>query len=231
MTDAAIPLPPELAVDDEPFTLSLLDQFLDAFAEVGADAGPDDCLAAPVAFVGGELGPWRIADDGLAEWAMRHVAQIDEEAMALTVQAERWWEKIDEWHRAKTRTILARRRFFEAHLERYALDQREATAHLGKRQVKTVTLPSGTVSTRQKAAAAVVVDEAAAIAWARATLTFEEQQRVVKVAESVRVADLRAVVDVIVTDHGPLVLYGGEQVPGCDVAPGDTTATVKPARP
>lgn len=132
-------------------------------------------LAAPPAFdvelVHGDNGTpsliqrWRIDGTGSAAWAMAHVAKADAAIQELQHQAGEWYRRIDDWLEHETTGHERTRAFFVAHLERYALDLREADPDR-----KSVTLPGGVVKTTAKAASVKVIDEKAALAWAQAHL-------------------------------------------------------------
>lgn len=137
----ALPLPPELVAPP-------------AFAvEQLANSVDDDC--------DGIAERWRIDGTGSAAWAMAHVAKADAAIQELQHQAGEWYRRIDDWLEHETTGHERTRAFFVAHLERYALDLREADPDR-----KSVTLPGGVVRTTAKAASVKVLDEKAALGWA-----------------------------------------------------------------
>lgn len=130
--------------------------------------------------------PFRIADDGCAEWAMRHLAAIDGDLAELRERAQGWTQRIQAWFDSSARPLQARRAFFDYHLSRYGAERRAETG------AATVKLPSGKVATRQVQAAAKVADEAQVLAWAKGNLIGEDLEAVVKVVEKVLVRGLQA---------------------------------------
>lgn len=105
---------------------------------------------------------WRIDGTGSAAWAMAHVARAEAALADLTAQAVEWYGKIDEWLVNQSAPHRRTRAFFEAQLQRFALDQREADP-----RKKSVVLLSGKVQTTAKAAKVIVTDENAVIEWAK----------------------------------------------------------------
>lgn len=211
-----LPIPAELAVDDEPFTLDELDESLADTTDEVADLRPRR---------------WRVEDDGAAEWAMRHLAVVEQDAADVETQATAWVERIAEWQARATRPLQTRAAFFRAHLEDYALRRREADP-----RAKSLTLPSGVVRTRVRGGDVVVADETALIAWAHEHLGSHDDGLVVKVVESVRVSELRKLVTVVevpdsvtmscgcsITTTDPVALGAGVICPSC----GDTAQVVK----
>lgn len=132
------PLPPELAAPPA-FDVELID----------ADGVPEIVQR------------WRIDGTGSAAWAMAHVAKAEAALSELEAQAVEWYGNIDAWLAHEAAPHRRTKEFFEAHLERYALDLREADPAR-----KSVTLPGGVVRTTAKAAAVKVTDEKAVLLWA-----------------------------------------------------------------
>lgn len=137
-------LPPELAVDEEPFDVAALTHY---------EQLPESLRA------------WTITDAGSADWAMRHLAQAEAELAALAERATVWAVKIEAWFDTASSNPRRSADFFRAHLEAYALAQREESG--GK--VKTITLPSGKIATRPGSGPKVRVGDPEAFkAWALA---------------------------------------------------------------
>lgn len=96
--------------------------------------------------------PWRINTLGAADWAMRQLR----DAQRL---AQQYRDEIALWTAALNRIAHAGE-WFEERLREWAISQRTD-------QHKSFSVAHGTVSTRSSKARAVVVDEPAAIAWAK----------------------------------------------------------------
>lgn len=184
LTDPSdVPIPAELAVDEEPFDPALVDDFTDLSIDTLDDVTDGDRLA-PIA-------RFRIDDDGTAEWAMRHVAELDGELAVIAAQDAAWKAKIEDWRHRVSKHAEGRRRFFVAHLEDYQRRRREENP-----KAKTLALPSGKVTSTTTGGNAKVIDTDQVVAW------FEEKfpdhvGDVVKVEESIKVAEFRKVVRVV----------------------------------
>lgn len=187
-----VPLPPELAAptpDADEWAHAVI-QYAAELAEaegLDADAVAADLVANPDGHIKqddpgpvGQAARWYITGDGSAEWAMRHVAEAEAELDRLGAQAADWAERINAWFQHQAKPALAKRAFFQAHLERYALEVRAADP---KR--KSVVLPSGVVKTHSSSARVQVADAEQALAWAKA-----HDPDAVKVAEDVLVSKL-----------------------------------------
>lgn len=190
------PIPPELAVDEdeEPFTAdefaAVADEFVGGPAALAEWTPDDDTDLDPAT---GRVARWRVDGDGSAQWAMAHLAQIRADRTLLAEQAGRWARKIEQWFTQATRPLDTREKFFDAHLRRYALAERERTG--GKRM--TVVLPSGRVSTTDRSPKVKLTDEAAVIDWAKTHLSGTDRLTVIKPSESVLVGGLRKVVKLV----------------------------------
>lgn len=205
---AALPLPPALAIRDEPFTDEDLDDFIDARA-----AG----LPAPAA-----VGKFIIDDDSKAEWAGRRFRDIDAARDAAIEQANQWSEQIDEWLDAELARLGPRAAVFEEALKRYAINRRTAD----EKNNKTTSLPSVTVSTRKPTTSTVhIANQEVVEAWAR-TLDADALRAVAKITIEVQVSKLRKVAEVPKGKTVALYVPTGEAIPGTYVTPPETTASV-----
>jgi len=124
---------------------------------------------------------WRIDGTGSAAWAMAHVVSAEAQLEALTAQAVEWYARIDAWLAHESAQPRATVAFFGAHLERFALDAREADP-----RKKSVTLPGGKVQTREAKPRAVVTDEEEALAWA-----LNHAPEAIRTVEKLRLEALR----------------------------------------
>lgn len=177
------PIPPQVLAP--PGTEAAAMAYADAVAMAYADAvGVDEATHQLLS----TAPRWRIDGTGSAEWAMAHVVEANATLDALAAQAAEWYERIDAWLAESSAEARGKLAFFTAHLERYALDRREADP-----KAKTLTLPSGKVRTTASPAAVVVTNPAAVLAWARQHypgLVSQPPQP----DERVLVSDLRTVV-------------------------------------
>jgi len=178
---------------------------------------------------------------GKADWAMQILNGAAKQRDGVLEQAEAWrsetcerLNRIAEWERAQLtepeRTIA----FMSAHLERYAVTERERTN--GK--TKTIGLPSGKITTRRAEAPKVnIADPDVLLKWCAAHLTESEREQVVKVTESVLISEFRKFVSVVqltgpYPDDGSatwaVVTSDGVRVDGVAIEHPHTEATVVP---
>lgn len=180
------------------------------------DAQPDPGEAAEE-FVPDAVQRFRITNDDSAEWALRKLAAIEQDAADTANQYRVWIDRLE-----RDADKLATRSAFQADYFRGILSEyAEAQRAEGR---KTVALPSGTVGTRYAPAQVIVTDEAAFVAWAEAA----DLAGVVQYVRTVSVTDVRkALTDVHLTDDGAVVTPSGEIVPGLGVRPENLTMQVK----
>lgn len=209
MSAEPTPLPPELALTDPDLEDAVV-RLGAALVEVANESAvePDDLGAEAALTPWNGLLPkalegWRIDGPGTAEWAMRHVAACDAELSDLEDQRDDWSSRISWWFTQAAGPLRARRGFFEAHLERYALEVRDADPTR-----KTVLVPSGKVTTTGRGATVRIVDADAALEWAR-----ENCPEVIQTTDRVLVTDLRDWVHPVeVIDLARLTFSDGEVV-------------------
>lgn len=183
---------------------------------------------------------WTITDIGAADWAMARLAELEAEAAAVTEHADRVRAAVNAYEQ---RGLTAPRRGpdgqewpsitdaiirFRSLLEAFALEQREAG------NGTTVSLVSGSVTTRRNPERVVITSEAALIDWAEGY-----GLDVVETTKRVLVSELRRIVKpvpaddpdghrfaVIAADQDALMLL--PEIPGVAIEPATITATVKP---
>lgn len=239
------PMPPELAIEEAPLSDEVLARLDEAFGAADEDgAGPAQWAAlfagadplenpdAPAAahLIPDEARGWSITDDSAAEWAMRHVAQIDTDVQALIARRDEWARRIDGWFDHGSGLLLRRRAFFVAHLIDYGARRRAADP----KAAKTLTLPSGRITSRDVKPTVKVVDDEALAAWLRERelLTAPDGTDLVEVKTKVFVVPLRKVIQpagsgLVVVPTGEVLI--GEDIPaGLDVEAGRTDYDVKP---
>lgn len=177
-------LPPEMALDAEPFTDDELDAAL--FPKIFVEDHYDG-------WVDVESGPGRWSIDGVAtaEWAMAKLAVYQGRIAEAREQAEKWRVRVDEWEREQVALSAPHAEFFAGHLERYALERREETGE------KTLHLPSGEVKTVGHRPKVAVEDDGAVARWAEVALTQDDRERVVRTTVEALVGELRTVVALV----------------------------------
>lgn len=184
-------IPPELALDHEPFDVDTLDGWMldtsltgEQLVQAFADDNPDDYspeVAKVVAF--------SIGDDEVAEWAMSHVAAIDANVSMLVQQRDAYVARIERHHAAAVKRLAGRRAFLEAHLIGYA----SAFRARDPKRNKTLHLPSGVVkSTESRPVPEIAPDgDDAVVAWAREHYTGERLDELVKVTTRPMVGEIK----------------------------------------
>lgn len=219
------PIPAALAHEPDPVVAELLEDALEALAELDpaarslvlvqdavlADAGE---ATTPIA----EAARWQIEDDRTAEWAMRRLASAQSAVEDTKLLAAEWIGRVQAWADQRCRGAEATAAFFEHHLADFALRRRDADP-----KAKSVVLPSGVVRTVSHAERVVVAEEGPFLAWAYVSLPRGiDYDQVVKVTRKPIVSGIRDRVRIV----GDAVLYEDEIVPGLAVAPASVTATV-----
>lgn len=121
--------------------------------------------------------PWKITSLGAADWAIRRLAECQ-------ARAQEYRDEIALWQDA-ARRIESAGEWFEDRLKEWAVEQRSP-------QRKTFPLAHGTVSTRQSQPKIEVVDEPAAILWAKVAAPGA-----VKVTEAFRVSEVKGAADIV----------------------------------
>lgn len=203
----APPIPAELATVAGP-----PDAYIDALTE--ATVNDDGAVEA--------VERWRIDDDGTAEWAMRRLASLREALGEARAMRDAWVARIDEWFNAASGPHSRRVGFFEAHLSDYARRRREADP-----TAKTLSLPSGKVTSRAAGARVVVAHDEAFLAWCRENGLEKELTRT-KV--EIDLAALKKMAEIVTHDGRPTVIIDGEEVPGVGIVDGHVDFTVAVGR-
>jgi hypothetical protein len=149
---------------------------------------------------------WRIDSPELAEWALAKYAEAAGDAEQLRAQRDAQMERAQAWYARVVREPQRFAAFLRAHLEDYALRQREA----GKGN--TLVLPNGEVPTRKGADPCVdIADEDAVVAWA-----LKHAPDIVTTTHKVKLGDLRAIANV---RGDKVATAAGEVIPGTFVRP------------
>lgn len=180
-----MPLPTELAAPqpgDDAWLAQVVDYATNLADELGLDGAEAGTQLAEAAAAGEadysmpeRARRWTVTDNGSAEWALRHVAVADDELRTLRAQTVEWASRIGTWFDQAAKPLLATKGFMEAHLERYALQRREANP-----KAKTLSLPAGKVQTSYTAAKVEIADDDAVVAWAEQVGLADEVLRVKK---------------------------------------------------
>ncbi len=158
---------------------------------------------------------WSIESYGEAEWACAKVSTVDADLARIDQQYDEWLGRLNAWRDDAVKPLQERREFFAGHLSDYLRRLREADP-----RTKSLALPSGKVASRITPARPIVVDEVAVIEWAHSS----DHAEVVKVVESVRLAELRKAV--VVDGEKVVDPSTGDVLPGVAVEGERLTVTV-----
>jgi hypothetical protein len=139
MTERRELLPAALALDAEPFSDAELDNVL---------THPDDDVAKET-----NAGRFEVLDARSAEWTMRKLAGLQVEIAERLQEADWYATHIEQWKEQETKPLIRRARHFENLLADYAYRIRQKT----DAAVKSISLPSGEISTRGKDGAVKIV--------------------------------------------------------------------------
>lgn len=250
--DTIPPIPAELAIDDEPFTLeeleaalaylrahdpecddpsALLQDLGASEAAVDLDSLPEDQRAGAAAVA--RIAGWRITDRGGAEWAGRRYAQRRADIDDIKARAKAWKARITEWERDEVAKLAGS----AEHLERLLIDYADERRREDPKHAKSTTLPSVTIAGRAQNVGGKVAlaDEDEVIAWAETSLATEEYEEVIKTTTTVYLDPLRKRLRIVTpeaTDDDPhpdpiVVDEGGQPVPGVRVDPEYVSWSVK----
>lgn len=172
---------------------------------------------------------WTIEDDGAAEWAMRRVAALDAKLAHLAELRDGWASRIAQWFDRSAVRLGRERLFFAARLVAYQERRR-----LADKRAKTLTLPSGDVTSTATGGNLVIVDKAAVVAWAEA-LGGDALDAIVKVTKEPLVSKMGPFVKMVDREAGSVVklecghlaetdlppAQAGNAAVRCDVCPAD----------
>jgi len=178
---------------------------------------------------------WQIDGINTAEWAMRHVRgatkQIDgihEQAEAFRAELRDRLRRVDEWEEQVSKTPRRTVDFFTYHLESYAHEVRRESDG----RIKTLTLPSGKVTTREASGPVVeIADHDALLGWFKRNTSDLVQELVIKTTEKVLISEARPYLRIApASDYGPEVVVDadGQPVPGVTIKHPQITAKVVP---
>lgn len=108
-----------------------------------------------------ELARWKISSLNEAEWAARKLRALMAQRDEVAKNAAQWIAEIEAWRTAELKRTDSDAAFFDAHLQRFALDRRAATG------LMTLDLPSGKVRTTEVKAKLALDKEATdvLVAW------------------------------------------------------------------
>lgn len=177
-------------------------------------AGAPDEWEAPADDEGRER--FRIRNDRMCAWGVRKLAEALRRQAQVKAVRDAEVARVDAWAKAESGKFDRDVAYFTAILSEYALDVRDVEDR------KSVSTPYGVVQTREGGGGWEVSDEAALIAWAKAS-----RPDLVKVTESFSLADAKRTLEA--ADGGVVVPTTGETVPGLKVRPTTVTASVKVA--
>jgi phage host-nuclease inhibitor protein Gam len=148
--------------------------------------------------------PFKIDNDGKADWAMRHLAASNAKKAENARLYESEVHRLQVWLERANRPIESEIQFFEGSLTQYASSER------AENDRKTLDLPHGKVKSRLVPAKFVVEDKVAFLDWAKVT----KNESLIRVTEA---PDAKAMNESLTKTDGVVLSQGGEIVPGVSV--------------
>lgn len=158
--------------------------------------------------------PWRIEDDGAADWALRQLGRVLARREQVDRFAKERTDTIKAWHAGQRGSIDHKERRWRGLLERYALERRELTGQPG------VKLPNGTLTTllQNKGGRVDIADPPLLKGWLN--LHPEIQARWCKIDPEPQVSRFKDEVQIV---DGSLCRYcGGEIIRAAEPEKGDS---------
>lgn len=210
MSALDMPIPPELAVPNEPIADHELAMYLDAVHDAAGESSVDLHVAAAwladdenAQTVPARVARWRCESDDEAEWALRKLALAEAELSRLREQADEWAARIEQWFRSAAQQHERTAEFMADRLRDYGIRRRAAGGGA------TLDLPSGTIKTQQSKPAVKIADDEklyaaiealdgdALVKWNDAMLNAGiEQHELVKITHKVYAQPLRKLVQI-----------------------------------
>lgn len=143
---------------------------------------------------------FKVTDDYKADWALRKYRSYQERIELNASLADKERKRIEDWLTSENEKLQQKQSFFENHLIAYAIGERD------KNDRKTISLPNGTISTRQGSDAPTIEDKESVIGW----LKENNHVDVIKVKEELDLTEFKKqiVIDgekVIWKDTGEIV--------------------------
>jgi phage host-nuclease inhibitor protein Gam len=143
---------------------------------------------------------FKVTDDYKADWALRKYRSYQERIELNESLAEKERKRIEDWLSSENEKLKQKQSFFENHLIAYAIGERDNNDR------KTISLPNGTISTRQGSDSTTIEDKESILGW----LKENNHSDVIKVKEELDLTEFKKqiVIDgekVIWKDTGEIV--------------------------
>ena len=156
---------------------------------------------------------FRINDDGAASWAMRKLAEINDQLLSNEQIHKQETERLNLWLTEVNKPLESKTLFFKSILEDYARRERN------EKDRKTISLPHGKVSTRP-ASDKWETDTATLLAF----LKTNELTDLIKVKEEPSMTAVKNAFTV--TPDGQVLTAEGEIVPGVKIIQTDISVSI-----
>ena len=169
--------------------------------------------------------PYRLSDDAEADWAMRKLRQAEARMTSRQAQATRQIEAVteamDTWLEGADAADTGTATFFRDRLADYMLAARRADS-----KCKSIQLPTGILTTRERPAAAILADRDVLAGWARTHVPELVEQVVTWKPDTAGIKALAEVRDgrVAIVNHTTGTVT---PVQGLDVRPASVDVTVE----
>lgn len=162
-----------------------------------------------------------LTNDDEALWTMRKLAQAQREIDRITRQAKVEIERIEAWYRANVMGAQDVVETCDKLLSEYLKKIRKESTD----NIKSLTFPDGTISSRHADPKVAVTDDKAFIAWAKENAPHFDW---VRVKEEVALSELKKMVD-LDAENNRVLMTSGEVIPGLGVTPGGITTSIQVA--
>jgi len=149
-----------------------------------------------------------VTDDFKADWALRKYKAYQSRIELNEQLAEKERQRINNWVQQENEKIKDKQSFFESHLIAYAIKERDESDR------KTISLPNGTISTRQGSDSPVIEDKENLIKWAKSN----NHEEVIKVKEEIDLIELKK--HIVIDGEKAIWKDTGEIVQGVSVKNG-----------
>lgn len=165
-----------------------------------------------------------IRDARHAEHALRRIAADKAKRAELERDRDHWIGQINDWFAHEAKPLDDEIKFNEGRLIEWARRQREADP-----SVKSIRLPSGRLCSTARGPKIVVVDEEAAITFAR---QFAQEmgrpiEDLLRVDVRLKKREFDSILEPVGLQNGVAVVADGSQVPGVEIEPPTVTFHVE----
>lgn len=171
-----------------------------------------------------DLEAWSPLDLTVPERLMRQLRQVHERAAWISQQADEMRAPINQWEAEKLVPLGER----AAELERQLIELARRFREADEKHNKTLSLPSGKVTSKAVLPKVVVTDEGQAIAFLHsyAAEMGRPPEDFLRTKVEIKKKELDSILVPAALQEGLALVLDGEEVPGLEVVPGDVSFKV-----